>query len=208
MMSSKVTPEGVESTLELIGSLTNISSKPIMAFEAVIDLSASHGGSDHVISQVDYFFSNQPLMPGSTSDISVPLHKELVGRTQAKHSATLNNVDRSSESKADAKVTFVQFSDGTTFGASQWADNLTVQRKNLAEIIGSLLLAFDQNKEIGLKSAIDQEQIRTNLSSELSSSLREIQQRFQEKGAPATVQYLKDCLANGQRNSTIPSVDH
>jgi hypothetical protein len=202
-LSSAITSKGIESITEMTATLKNISAKPIMAFEAVTDLFAAYGGGESMTTRVDYFFDGS-LMPGSTSEIAIPPHKTIVFWNGAEHPSTLDNSHITSRPRADVSVTFVQFADGTTFGASQWAGNLTDQRKWLAEIIRNLLRAFDADKEAGLKSAIEETRSRPELPTEISSSLSMIKQKFQEEGALATVQYLKDRLANAKHHSNTP----
>jgi hypothetical protein len=202
-LSGEITSKGIESTAEMTAVLKNISTKPIMAFEAVTDLFGIYGGGDSMTSRVDYFFDGL-LMPGSTSEIILPSHKTIVFWNGAEHPSTLDNIHVASQPRADVRVTFVQFADGNTFGASQWAGILTAQRDCLMEIFRDLLRAFDTKKEVGLKSAIEENQARPELSAEISSSLSMIQRKFREEGAVVTVQYLSSRLANAEHHSNTP----
>ena len=200
-VSSKITPEGIESTSELTASLENVSSKPIMAFEAVVDLSPHYGGGERVTSGEDYFFSNHPLMPGSTYLIRVSPQRELVYESHRTPPPTPDSSDHRSLARAEVKITFVQFSDGTTFGACEWARGLPAQREKLIEIINGLLRAYDRDKGTGLSSAIERAQAKTEISSDLYSTLSHIRQKFRDGGATAAVEQLKKYLANAERNS-------
>jgi len=198
-LSSKPTSKGIESNLELKATLKNVSSKPIMAFETVVDISASYGGGDRVISREDYFFSNHAFMPGSTTLVSVPPHSQVVYSDHSGKSASTNSLSPSG--RADVRVTFVQFDDGTTFGACVWAGGLDSRRQEMTKIMRGLLQAFDKDREIGLDSAIKKQRANANLSSEIAESLEEIQHKFVHDGAEATVLYLKKSLVNAERNS-------
>jgi hypothetical protein len=195
-----VTREGVQSNSKLTAELKNVSSKPIMAFEVVVDLFSSYGGGDRTVSRVDYFFSNQALMPNSTSPLSVPLHQGFVHWSQGSPPSTLGDIGPPSP-KADVKVTFVEFADGTTFGGCEWASGLSARREKMIEIIDSLLRAFDRDKGTGLSSAIEREEAKADKSSELYSSLADVRQKLRDQGPSATVEFLKKYVANAERNS-------
>ena len=203
-VSIRITTEGVESTAELKGTVKNVSAKPIMAFEAVIDLFPSYGGGDRVFLHFDYYFSKESLIPNAASEIALGPHKEVVHWNKPEHPITLDDIHQPPDARADVTVTFVQFADGTTFGVSQWGSSLTAQRKSLVDIMRGLLFAYDRDGEAGLKSAIGAVTARPDLPSEIYSSATDIDQKLRKNGAAATVEYLKDSLANAQRHSTMP----
>jgi hypothetical protein len=201
--SSEITDKGIESTAQLTARLKNISTKPILAFEAITDLSPSYVGGDRMTSHHDFFFSDSLLTPGSSTEIAIAPHKEIVFWNRAEHPANFEDIHQPSQARAEVKVTFVQFADGTTFGASQWSRTLTAERENMMAIMGGLLLAYDADREAGLKSAIEKELAKPEIPNVVFSSLGMIQQKFREAGATLTVQYLRDCLANAQRRSNL-----
>jgi hypothetical protein len=201
VLSSTVTREGVQSNSKLTAELKNVSSKPIMAFEVVVDLFASYGGGDRIVSRVDYFFSNQALMPNSTSPLSVSPHQDFIHWSQGSPPSTLGDIGHPPSPKADVKVTFVEFADGTAFGGCEWASGLSARREKMIEIIDSLLRAFDRDKETGLSSAIEREQAKADNSSELHSLLADARQKLRDKGPSATVEFLRKYVANAERNS-------
>lgn len=205
-VSSEITSKGIESTAQLTAMVKNISTKPVMAFEAIIDL-ASYGVGDRKTSHDDYFFSDSLLAPGSSTEIAIAPHKEIAFWNRAEHPANFDDIHQPAQARADVKVTFVQFADGTTFGASQWSSSLTAERKNMMAIMGGLLLAYDADTEAGLKSAIEKELAKPEIPNVVFSSLGMIQQKFREAGATVTVQYLRDCLANAHRHSSILAAD-
>jgi len=97
-------------------------------------------------------------------------------------------------------VTFVLYADGSTFGASEWATNLTRHRQTLLEVMRNLLRAFDESKQPGLKSAIEKAYVSPKLRDEFSPELSFIRQKFQEEGSTATVSYLRKSIANAERH--------
>jgi hypothetical protein len=203
MMATEITSQGIESTAELTSTLKNISSKSIVAFEVGIDLSSNYDGGEHATHRLDCFFDDSPLMPGATSDVFVGPRKIIVPWQRSNHPVTLDEIHSANQARADVSVFFVQFSDGTTFGASQWTSTLTVQRKNMIVIMGSLLRAFDEHGDQGLKSAIEKEQAKPGLPPELLAHLSLIQKKLRESGASVTAQYIKDRLANAQSRSKL-----
>lgn len=201
-MTTEITSQGVESTEELSAILENISAKPILAFEIVIDLSSNYiGGSRHT-HRSDYFFDDSPLMPGSKADIAAESGKQVVPWQEFFPPTTLEDIP-TRPVHADVTVSFVQFSDGTTFATSQWSIELAAQRRDLISLMRGLLRAFDEDGEPGLESAIAKEQSKRPLPIERMSYLSQIEQTLREKGASATVQYLRDRLANAQRRLTM-----
>jgi hypothetical protein len=204
IVSSEITSQGIESTAELTATLKNISTKPIMAFEAITDLSPSYGGGDRMTSHDDYFFSDSLLTPGSSTEIAIAPHKEIAFWNRAEHPANFDDIHQLDQARADVKVTFVQFADGTTFGVSPWASTLTATRENMMALMRGLLLAYDKDREAGLKSAIEKELAKPKIPDEIYSSLTIIQRKFREAGAPACAEYLRDCLATAQRRSGKP----
>jgi hypothetical protein len=199
VLSNTVTSEGVQSNSELTAELKNVSSKLIMAFEVVVDLFTSYGGGDRTVSRDDYFFSKQALMPNSTLPLNVPPSQGLVHWSHPP--STLADIGHPPIPKADVKVTFVEFSDGTTFGGCEWASGLSARRKKMIEIIDSLLRAFDKDKETGLRSAIEREEAKADNSSEFYSTLADVRQKLRDQGPSATVEFLKKYVANAERNS-------
>ena len=199
VLSDTVTSEGVQSNSELTAELKNVSSKPIMAFEVVVDLFAGYGGGDRTVSRDDYFFSKQALMPNSTSPLNVPPSQGLVHWSHPP--STLADIGHPPDPKADVKVTFVEFSDGTIFGGCEWARGLSARREKMTEIIESLLRAFDKDKETGLRSAIEREEAKADNSSEFYSTLADVRQKLRDQGPSATAEFLKKYVANAERNS-------
>jgi len=202
-VSSEITSKGIESAAQLTATLKNISTKPIMAFEAITDLSPSYGGGDRMTSHADYFFLDSLLTPGLSTEINIAPHKEIVFGNRADHPTSFDDIHQPSQARADVKVTFVQFDDGTTFGTSQWAKTLAAERENMMAIMRGLLLAYDANREAGLKSAIEKEQAKPELPTEVSAHLSLIQTKLLEAGATMAAQYIKDRLANAQRRSNV-----
>ena len=67
-------------------------------------------------------------MPGSTWPLTVPAHRDLVKRSSSTR-------PKPELARADARITFVQFADGTTFGGCEWASSLDAGREKLTEIV-------------------------------------------------------------------------
>src|SRR5271168_4084856 len=53
-------------TCSLQGSLTNVSSKPVVAFEATLDIASERGGCVHWDYKLDYIFNRNMLNTGSS----------------------------------------------------------------------------------------------------------------------------------------------
>ena len=62
-VSSAITSEGIESTSEMSATLKNISSKPILAFEAVSNLAAPYRDGMRQVTHIDNLFLVHYLIP-------------------------------------------------------------------------------------------------------------------------------------------------
>lgn len=110
----------VQTQLTYSLTATNVSSKPILAYEFSLTAIADYGSGELYTRQRDYFFVPESLlMPGSQD-----FDQHVSGTINVVHAAT-------NTPKADLAVLFVEFADGTTFGRSKWGDSLIGSREPL-----------------------------------------------------------------------------
>jgi hypothetical protein len=113
---------------------TNVSPKPILCYQVAFDLSPENGGGTHSIYNDDRFFGEE-IQPGSQYELQekprpweiTPSNPKLLPGT----------------ARAQARVVFVEFSDGSRFGSSTWGDHLTTERGNATATLNSLLKAYE-----------------------------------------------------------------
>jgi hypothetical protein len=191
-----VTAVGIESEYELKGKLTNASPKPILAFEAVVDLDLGYAAGVRSVEHFDSFFSGDLLMPGSSTDIRIGRAKGVIPWDGREHPANINDIPPPKNPHAVVRVMYVQFADGSTFGKSGWGDALPVQRKSLVSIINRLLLANDDENDKAFSLTIEGELNQPNLSQDSLLFLSELRDRLRQKGRHDAAQYLQDLLRN------------
>jgi len=202
--STKIAENNVETEYEVDAKLSNISPKPVVAFEAIVDMDLGYSVGTHAEYHFDSFFDADPLMPGSSWDISAAPRRDSMpfigGRGQAPNREI---VPAMREPVFEVRISFVQFADGSEFGASKWGNALPQQRRDLTALIRHLLDEFDKNKEDGLSSAIDTKlSDQDNSMNDTSSFLLALRFKLHEKGAAATVDYLRKCLQNARQHES------
>lgn len=178
--------------------VTNISSKPILAFEYMLDAVPDYGPGISRWTWRDHFFQlNSLFMPGS-QDVFQSL---LIGPTISMGiKAGVNLPTR--QPKANLTVLFVEFADGTTFGNSEWGDKLSASRAATLHEFRIFMQAYDSGREadlfVAISNAIDRtypEQTiieLTNLKSILDST---------ESGS--ALAYIQNALAAAEQYKTL-----
>jgi hypothetical protein len=184
-----VSGDSLTTQYRLEGALQNVSSKPILAFDAAVQLRPDFGGGWTREFTIDYFFVHQLLLPGSSFSLSEsPRSRESIdydGRAQKLPVL------------AQTRVTFVQFADGSTYGTSPWGQDL--QKNRVAEItlFNTLLEAYQKGKGPGLSNAVA-DALSKPRSRAIDSSAHQINHDIMSKGADAVVEEIREFLANAK----------
>jgi len=202
--STKIAGGNFETEYEVDAKLTNISSKPVVAFEAIIDMDFGYRAGTPMEYHFDSFFDADPFMPGSSWDISAAPRGDSMSSTDGNGQATnRETVPDIREPVFEVRISFVRFADGSEFGASKWGNALSQHRRDLTALIRDLLDEFDKNKEGGLSSAIDTKlSEQDNSMNDTSSFLLALRFKLHEKGAAVTADYLRKCLQNAQQHES------
>ena len=184
----RISTQGIDEKCDLDGKLTNVSSKSILAFEASVDLFPHAGGGIHRDYKIDYIFDRDLLKPGSQFQLQMDPPGRQVTRSEDTSRQPL---------RAESRVTFVQFADGTQFGKSDWGDALSSDRKTEMNIMTSLLQTYESKKETGLSSAID-EGLAKRESKFVFALYLQIKEQIAAKGVEGGMTDVKDQLANAR----------
>jgi hypothetical protein len=181
-------------TCSLQGNLTNVSSKAVVAFEARLDIASERGGCVHWDYKVDYIFNRNMLDAGSSYDLT-----EVFGPVETSHRGSF----LVGKAEVNVNVIFVQFSDGSSFGKSDWSEQLSSQRRSKIELMKSLSKAFDDGDAPALAKTVDDRLAQGGEPTFAWSVLYETKQHLQEKGASATVEEIHQRLATVAERSKL-----
>jgi hypothetical protein len=125
--------DAIPYTYKVKGSVTNISSKPVV-------LAVVHFGSRDVKGptlsftyEKDYFFDSRFFMPGTADTVRSSLLR--LGRSKIDGQPAADEAAGNSTPTATAKVVFVQFLDGSTWGDTGLAiEPLRIRNKTVEEL--------------------------------------------------------------------------
>src|SRR5258706_12731409 len=113
----------------------NASSKAIIAYEVVLDVFPELGGGSHEQYTDDRFFGNE-IQPGSQD-----LLQHTRGRSEVVPLSEVTRVLR--PARAQARVVFVEFADGSKFGTSKWAAGLSTERMRTISRLNAFVKAYE-----------------------------------------------------------------
>ena len=176
----------------LAGSVTNVSSRTIVAFEATLDLSSEFSGCQHSDFTMDYFFDTNLMPPGTHRDLTLGGPPE-----ESEYSGT--SVRR--EPRAQFRVEFVQFADGSSFGKSPWSENLESERRAQVELIKSLLHAFGNGDASALTAEVKRRLAGNETPRYLFTLLLQTNETIERRGADAAVDDLHKWFANAEKRA-------
>jgi hypothetical protein len=171
----------------------NVGFKPILAYEASLDLNSDHGAKLHSDDDVDFFFSSDALLPGSNIKwVEEPSRWIIV---------PYREVPPTGKPAAILRVTFVEFVDGTRFGNSVWGDKLAEQRKAGRNCLNALADAYESDKKNGLANAVRTQMAQLReFGGTVHELLREVKETLDSKGVPAATAEIRSRLDNAQKH--------
>ena len=148
--TEKIYPDRVETSWAVHAQLLNASSKPILAFELSVHAVPDHGQAIAYVSQQDYFFKEN-LAPVPGSQFSLDVDDQIRGVLHLKASPSPGEARTP---KANLRVIFVEFADGSNYGTSDWGKNLKEGRAATVERMNELLQAYQSGGEGALRTTI------------------------------------------------------
>ncbi len=187
--------ESVKSRYDMEFQLTNASSKTILAYELSIEAMPDYGSGFSDLDKTDSFFLPQlEFMPGAQvsenfSDSGVSVEPRGRGNPH--------------EAKASFKVVFVEFADGSKFGASPWAQTLAGIRQKSLQRMQEIEAAYDGSGEKGFRDALGTAQSRRDDPQDTLAVMNYIKGTLDTEGAGAAVNEIRGFLAVAQTRKDI-----
>jgi hypothetical protein len=172
--------------------LTNFSSKTIMAYEVSLDILPRYGGGKHTVFQNDGFFTeNLNFAPGSQKPLDYDCSS--ISWQSGQWNRPIEPRPFEGTPRAESKIIFVQFSDGSTYGASDWGKHLTESRFVIVERINELLQEYQLGEE-SLPTTIAQQLTRPDNTIYLRNALGILDYQLKTKGVEAFIAILHEEL--------------
>lgn len=187
--------ESVKSRYDMAFQLTNASSKTILAYEVSLEAMPDYGSGFNDLRMTDSFFLPQlEFMPGAQesenfSDSGVSVEPRGRGNPH--------------EAKASFKVIFVEFADGSKFGASPWAQTLASNRQRSVQRMQEIEAAFDGSGEMGFRDALATAQGRQDDPQDTLAVMNHFKGTLDSEGAGAAVNEIREFLTVAQARKDI-----
>jgi len=126
----------------------NISPKPILLLLGILDAIGPYSDGGYEL-RIDRFFSQDVIPPQAT----IPLAS---GTTTLKDACCINPLDEAEDPKADFRVLFVQFLDGSTFGDPDSAQDMLKNRASALHDLRGLIRAYLDHGAPAFQSRLQQ----------------------------------------------------
>jgi hypothetical protein len=181
-------------TCSLEGNVTNVSAKIVVAFQATLDLGSDRLGCEHHDYFVDYVFNPMMLSPGLKYDLN---RKGRPIEWMGDVSPTVG------KATVEFRVIFVQFADGSTFGTSQWSEELPSQRTARIELMKSLLKQFDDGGSPALTKTIADRLAKPANPQFLWDILVDMREKVDKDGAYAAADEIRERLKAVKERSNL-----
>jgi len=189
----EVFSDRITSRYRLDVKLTNVSSKPILAFEATVDLLPDLGGGDHVDYRRDFFFESPVLSPGGHDDL---LHEPSNDSSTIESSGPLTP----RKAQADVRILFVEFADGSVFGGGGWADELSTNRTRTVDQLQALLASYNTGDSAAFRLTLTKALTDSKSVDYTATKLNEIRDSMARHGLEATIEEIRTQIANADGN--------
>lgn len=193
----QVSPDEVKTEWDMNVSLTNISSKPIIAYEVSIEAMPDQGPGVHFLDQVDHFFRpTLSFLPGA---------QELItgGPSRVSQTSPRKEGTQPKDSKAVAKVLFVEFEDGSKFGRSDWGKNLSAARKVTVDRIQEILNTVQATGPDALETSLAAEVARQDNPAVTRALMNHLKDTLKASGPDAAVSALNDSLNTAEERKLV-----
>lgn len=174
--------------------VTNSSAKTVLAFEVSGVVAPCCGAGMAYTNEIDYFFEPQLVLGpgGAQSLVRGPMEWEEGPYTQG---------GPVRPPRAEFHVVFVEFADGSTWGASPWGASLESQRSETVSLLTRLLTEYRTGGEGSLRSAVSGDQQLTSLGPEATAKLMFIRDALKRGGPEAAVEQVTRYLAAAQEHA-------
>jgi hypothetical protein len=167
----------------------NISNKPILLLIGVLEAVGPHSDGGYTLI-ADRFFSQDVIQPGDT----IPyLRTGPVGRS----SCCINPLEEPRDPRAAFRVEFVQFVDGSTFGAPARARDVLVSRTSTLLVLRNLDQTYSEQGEQKFNAQLE-ESARNE-----PGLLWWIQKTQKKRGTGAAISEVRKMLAFGKEREAM-----
>jgi hypothetical protein len=191
----QVSSDNIKTEWDMNVSLTNISSKPIIAYEVAIEATPDQGAGVHFVKQVEHFFGPTRFPPGTQEFIKEP--------SRVSQNSPRKEGMQAVDSKAVAKVSFVEFEDGSTFGRSNWGNSLSGARKVTVDRIQVILNTVQASGPGALEASLAAEVARQDNPAETRALMNHLKETLKASGPDAAVSALNDSLNTAEERKLV-----
>ncbi len=161
----------------------NISDKIILTLVARIEVEPSQGSRQEFVRQYECFFAPDVIRPGDQHSLSGP------GPTET--TETFNPLHPPKTARATAKIVYVQYVDGSTFGHPVFGAEI----RKIRQITWQHLRRLDRAYQRGGLSAFQEELSETVQPQETETVLEGIRQTVRSRGALAGISQVRKMLS-------------
>ena len=163
----------------------NISNKPILLLIGSLVEIGPHSSNGGMLISIDRFFYQNVIQP----EASIRLASGVKG-----HECCINPLDEARDPKANFRVLFVQFLDGSTFGDPASAEDVLARRTSTLHGLQELARTYLEHGEPQFQAQLEQAQ---------GGEIYGIRQTKKEKGVGAAVSEVREMLAIGEEHQTM-----
>lgn len=192
----QVSSDNVKTKWDMNVTLTNVSTKPIIAYEVSIEATPDQGAGVHFLDQVDHFFGPTRSFPPGTQEF-------ITGPSRVSQNSPRKEGTQAVDSKAVAKVSFVEFEDGSTFGRSNWGNSLSGTRKLTVDRIQEVLNTVQATGPGALETSLATEVARQDNPALTKALMNRLKETLKASGPDAAVSALNDSLNTAEERKLV-----
>jgi len=165
----------------------NISNKPILLLIGELVEIGPHSSNGGMLISIDRFFYQNVIQP----EASIRLASGVKGHDEC----CINPLEEARDPKADFRVLFVQFLDGSTFGDPASAEDVLASRTSTLHGLQELARTYLEHGEPQFQAQLEQAQGG-------SGEIYGIRRTKKQKGVGAAVSEVREMLAIGEEHQT------
>jgi hypothetical protein len=191
VVHEELSGDSVKEKLAFNISFRNISPKPILAYDIVVDVSSENGPVLHHKCRADFLFRKElELAPGAEDLFQLETPSIQTSRP---------NTQTAAKAEVHVNVEFVEFVDGTAYGKSTWGTSLSQARLEAVDAMRAAIQAFEVNGDAGLRDSLDGALAKKKLSKHGTDVLRGLKAILDSDGSEIAVQRMNSFLEAAQR---------
>ncbi|MGC1686541.1 MAG: hypothetical protein WA734_13035 [Candidatus Acidiferrales bacterium] len=176
----------------LDGRVTNAASLEVLAFEVQLDMFSDRGGGGHLNYDVDFFFKQEGIAPGS----EVPVKENATGWEIVPYHADVS----ARAARAEGRVIYAEFADGSTFGHSDWGSSLHAGRIGTMDRMKALVQIYEDGDSSAFSKSIRGAVANQEMSEYTRQMLADLAGILVTRGVDAVAAEIRTRLACAQRH--------